>query len=83
MPRKYDYRLRKTRLAWFHLFIGDVAVSERFVPSDRIVGLHFLCCFHDMFVCTWYPQIAYADSIVRSARIAKRTVTGVRKLFGS
>jgi hypothetical protein len=26
LPRKYDYQLCKTRLAWFHLFTGDVAM---------------------------------------------------------
>ena len=64
MPMKYDYQLRKTRLAWYHHFTGDASVSERFVSADRIVGLHFLCLFHDMFVCTWDPRISQVDAIV-------------------
>ena len=39
--------------------------------------------FQDMFVCTWDPRIGHAGAIVWSVQIGKRTVTGVRKLFGS
>ena len=46
-------------------FLRDVAMSERFVSSDRIVGLHILSFFsRHVSLSTWDPQFCHADAIV-------------------